>query len=218
MNNYLSFYKMKSVKLLLLLSLICNVGLAQNLKLILAPSIALLLEGKPIILQLKIEGLNEQILNQQKGNKIKYKQDLSTKFTITPHNGGELVIGPYSMEINNKTLTSNQLKVTILNERPKDIVYLVTPLSAKRGETVYVNVLTTNPKSYKISPKQSKNYSFKKGSEAISSQFIDGEKVSKVHLQFVFTFNEKGIYDFTNEIFENIPNGVSVEAKKIRID
>ncbi len=198
-------------------SLICYQIYGQRLSLeTVLPTDKFMVDEK-IELKLRIEDIPNELIIPKEGFEVETQNQFVYKFYITPKENGKLLLGPYSINFNDKKLESNQLELHIKAKLKANDIKIKSPSRAGIGEEIIIELTSTKENLAKIRILESKNFKGGFLSSSSNSTYKDGIMTTYYSVRFRLTFDIAGEYEINESCFENIPENLNLRSEKIKI-
>lgn len=173
--------------------------------------------GEEIDLKLVVEnsGLEQQISTEKV--QLTGKINFSSYFSVIPLTEGQHNFGPYSMQYEGRTLTSNIVVVNVKKSLQSDMEIQVSETKIKVGTQVQVKVVSTKTGLKDVKLKSDSNFTIIGQSKGSKMEMKNGKKVIEEYLSFKVEFNKSGKYTIDKSWFIGLPEYFRLEEVAITV-
>lgn len=206
-------------KLLFLFCLLTvEIVLGQELELRLKSESNKFSVGQIVELQLIIQDVDKYPIIDENELDIYSFHQFVYDFSFTTEREGKILLGSYTIEINNQELVSNTLEIIVKDkEFRENKIELIAPRLCDKNTQITIELVSHKAPISKIRMKENPSFKFE-GSSSTSNTSIKNGKATATHKAiFRLTFLEEGTFIIDEEWFENIPEFYSINNTKVNV-
>ena len=173
--------------------------------------------NEEVELVLTVEEIPENIITKEDNFEVNTKNEFTYAFSIIPSETGKIILGPYSINLNGKTLESNTLKLAIREELKQNEIRISCPNKVMIGEGFTIELTSTQTHLAGIKLKASNHYLGKNLGSSSTAVYKNGKSSSEYTIRFKVLFDTSGEYTINESWFENIPTNLILRPEKIKV-
>lgn len=149
---------------------------------------------------------------------FEYRTEFKSSFSLNAEKLGEQVLGPYSIQLGDKTLTSGTQTIRVIASMQGTSRIFMTREHVKKGESFDLIMESTEQSLYHIKWKDNPLAKCVGTSYSSNTQWQIGQKSSRHLATFNLVATQSGQLTVTRDSFSKLPEGLHVGTDKLQIE